>query len=281
MAMRLITSFLPLHGWSAANYDLPSREESCNASSRSCCHRHRRCIRTGRGNAQRLASAGCRVAVLDINEAAAEASAQRIGGVGIACDVGDAASAEAAMAKARDAHGPARILVNCAGVGTAGRIVGREGPMPLAAFERVIRINLIGSFNLLRLAAADMAQLDPLEDGERGVIVNTASIAAYEGQVGQPAYAASKAGVIGMTLPAARELARAGVRVVTIAPGLFQTPMVEGLPPEVQQGLRQHTIPAAPRPARGICRLVEHIATNRFINGETIRLDGALRMAPR
>ena len=141
------------------------------------------------------------------------------------------------MAKARDAHGPARMLVNCAGIGTAGRIVGRDGPMPLAAFERVIRINLIGSFNVLRLAAADMGELDPLEDGERGVIVNTASIAAYEGQVGQPAYAASKAGVIGMTLPAARELARFGVRVVTIAPGLFHTPMVEGLPAEAQQGL--------------------------------------------
>src|SRR5215469_9306352 len=191
----------------------------------------------GGATAQRLASAGCRVAVLDINEAAAAASAQRIGGIGIACDVGDAASAEAAAAKARDAHGPARILVNCAGVGTAGRIVGRDGPMPLAAFERVIRINLIGSFNLLRLAAADMAALDPMEDGERGVIVNTASIAAFEGQVGQAAYAASKAGVIGMTLPAAREFARTGIRVATIAPGLFHTPMVEGLPPDMQRSL--------------------------------------------
>ncbi len=236
----------------------------------------------GAATAQRLAGAGCRVAVLDINEAAAVESAQRIGGIGIACDVGDAASAEAAVTKARDAHGPARILVNCAGVGTAGRIVGRDGPMPLAAFARVIRINLIGSFNLLRLAAANMVQLDPLEDGERGVIVNTASIAAYEGQVGQPAYAASKAGVIGMTLPAARELARAGVRVVTIAPGLFHTPMVEALPPEVQQGL-SNSIPFPQRlglPAE-YASLVEHIATNRFINGETIRLDGALRMAPR
>jgi NAD(P)-dependent dehydrogenase (short-subunit alcohol dehydrogenase family) len=236
----------------------------------------------GAATAQRLASAGCRVAVLDINEAAAAASAQRIGGIGIACDVGDAASAEAAAAKARDAHGPARILVNCAGVGTAGRIVGRDGPMPLAAFERVIRINLIGSFNVLRLAAADMTQLDPLEDGERGVIVNTASIAAFEGQVGQPAYAASKAGVVGMTLPAARELARVGVRVVTIAPGLFHTPMVEGLSPEVQQSLAD-SIPFPQRlglPAE-YAALVEHIITNRFINGETIRLDGALRMAPR
>ena len=236
----------------------------------------------GAATAQRLAAAGCRIAVLDINEAAAGASARRFGGIGIACDVADSGSAEAAVAKARDAHGAARILVNCAGVGTAGRIVGRDGPMPLAAFERVIRINLIGSFNLLRLAAADMTALDPLEEGERGVIVNTASIAAYEGQVGQPAYAASKAGVVGMTLPAARELARFGVRVVTIAPGLFQTPMVEALPPEVQRSLGE----GIPFPQRlgmpeEYAALVEHIATNRFLNGETIRLDGALRMQPR
>ena len=235
----------------------------------------------GAATAQRLAGAGCRVAVLDINGKAVEASAQRIGGLGVACDVADAASAEAAFAKAREAHGPARVLVNCAGVGVAGRIVGREGPMPLAAFEQVIRINLIGSFNLLRLAAADMGTLDPLEDGERGVIVNTASIAAFEGQVGQAAYAASKAGVVGMTLPAARELARVGVRVVTIAPGLFHTPMVAGLPAEVQQSLAE----GIPFPQRlgmpeEYAALVEHIVANRFINGETIRLDGALRMPP-
>jgi NAD(P)-dependent dehydrogenase (short-subunit alcohol dehydrogenase family) len=236
----------------------------------------------GAATALRLSNAGCRVAVLDINQTAAETSAQRIGGIGITCDVADAASAEAAVAKAREAHGPARLLVNCAGIGTAGRVVGRDGPMQLTAFERVIRINLIGTFNLLRLAAADMTQLDPLDDGERGVIVNTASIAGYEGQVGQAAYAASKAGVIGLTLPAARELARAGVRVVTIAPGLFHTPMVEGLPPEVQQSLAE----GIPFPQRlgepeEYAALVEHIATNRFLNGETIRLDGALRMPPR
>jgi NAD(P)-dependent dehydrogenase (short-subunit alcohol dehydrogenase family) len=236
----------------------------------------------GAATTERLARAGCRVAVLDINRTAAEASGHRVGGVGIACDVADAASAEAAVAKARSAHGPARLLVNCAGIGTAGRIVGREGPMQLAAFERVIRINLIGSFNLLRLAAADMSALDPLEDGERGVIVCTASIAAYDGQVGQAAYAASKAGVVGLTLPAARELARVGVRVVAIAPGLFRTPMVEGLPPELQKSLGE----GIPFPQRlgepeEFAALVEHIATNTFINGETIRLDGALRMPPR
>ena len=236
----------------------------------------------GAATAQRLAAGGCRVALLDINQSAAESQARHIGGIGIACDVADAASAEAAVAKARDAHGPARVLVNCAGVGTAGRIVGRDGPIQLAAFERVIRINLIGSFNLLRLAAADMTALDPLEEGERGVIINTASIAAYEGQVGQAAYAASKAGVVGMTLPAAREFARFGVRVMTIAPGLFHTPMVEGLPPDVQRSLGE----GIPFPQRlgmpdEYAALVEHIVSNRFLNGETIRLDGALRMPPR
>ena len=236
----------------------------------------------GAATARRLAGGGCRVALLDINQSAAEAQARNIGGIGIACDVADAASAEAAIAKARDAHGPARVLVNCAGIGTAGRIVGRDGPIDLAAFERVIRINLIGSFNLLRLAAADMTALDPLEEGERGVIINTASIAAYEGQIGQAAYAASKAGVVGMTLPAAREFARFGVRVMTIAPGLFHTPMVEGLPPDVQRSLGD----GIPYPQRlgtpdEYAALVEHIVSNRFLNGETIRLDGALRMPPR
>jgi NAD(P)-dependent dehydrogenase (short-subunit alcohol dehydrogenase family) len=236
----------------------------------------------GAATAALLARAGCRVAVLDINRDAAAASAARFDGIGVACDVADSASAEAALAEARAAHGVERLLVNCAGVGTAGRIVGRDGPLALAAFERVIRVNLIGTFNMLRLSAAAMSALDPLDHGERGVIVNTASIAAYEGQVGQAAYAASKGGVVGMTLPAARELARAGVRVMTIAPGLFHTPMVAQLPPEVQQSLGA----SVPYPSRlgepeEFAALVEHIATNRFLNGEVIRLDGALRMAPR
>ncbi|MGA3401353.1 MAG: SDR family NAD(P)-dependent oxidoreductase [Acetobacteraceae bacterium] len=236
----------------------------------------------GAATAALLARAGCRVAVLDINHDAAVASAARFGGLGVACDVAHPVSAETALAEARAAHGVERMLVNCAGVGTAGRIVGRDGPLPLAAFERVIRVNLIGSFNMLRLSAAAMSALEPLEEGERGVIVNTASIAAYEGQVGQAAYAASKGGVVGMTLPAARELARAGVRVMTIAPGLFHTPMVEGLPPEVQQSLAA-SVPYPPRLGlpEEFAALVEHIATNRFLNGEVIRLDGALRMAPR
>jgi NAD(P)-dependent dehydrogenase (short-subunit alcohol dehydrogenase family) len=236
----------------------------------------------GAATALHLAQAGCRVSVLDINQAAAEASAARFGGVAAACDVADAASAEAALAAARAHHGVERILVNCAGVGTAGRIVGRDGPLKLDAFERVIRVNLIGTFNLLRLSAAAMSGLEPLEEGERGVVVNTASIAAYEGQVGQAAYAASKGGVASMTLPAARELARAGIRVMTIAPGLFETPMVAALPPEVQQSLGA-SVPYPVRLGRPaeFAELVQHIAENRFLNGEVIRLDGALRMAAR
>ncbi len=236
----------------------------------------------GAATAAHLAGLGCKVAVLDINRVAAEAQAARIGGIGIGCDVADAASGEAAFAAARAAHGPVRILVNCAGIGTAGRIVGRDGPLALDAFERVIRVNLIGSFNMLRLAAAEMSAEPPLAEGERGVIINTASIAAYEGQVGQPAYAASKGGVVAMTLPAARELARVGVRVVTIAPGLFQTPMVDGLPADIQASLGAG-IPFPSRLGRPAeyAELVAHVVGNVFINGEVIRLDGALRMPPR
>ncbi len=236
----------------------------------------------GAATAEALAKAGAKVVVIDMNRAAADAVASRIGGLALVCDVGDAAAGERAIDAARQAHGPARLLVNCAGVGTPGRIIGRDGPLALAEFERVIRVNLIGTFNMLRLAAAAMSPLDPLADGERGVIVNTASVAAYDGQIGQPAYAASKAGVVGLTLPAARELARLGIRVVTIAPGLFQTPMMAGLPDEVQKSLGA-SVPFPPRlgdPSE-YAALVLHIASNRMLNGETIRLDGALRMAPR
>ena len=236
----------------------------------------------GGATARALALGGAKVAVLDIIAEAAAAMAREIGGVGIACDVSNAESAEQAMAQARAAHGPARVLVNCAGIGTPGRIVGREGPLALASFERVVRVNLIGTFNLLRLAAAEMSLLDPQEDNERGVIINTASVAAYDGQIGQAAYASSKAGVVGLTLPAAREMARFGVRVVTIAPGLFQTPMMASLPAEVQQSPGE-SVPVPSRlgtPAE-YADLALHIVSNRMLNGETIRLDGALRMAPR
>ncbi|SRR5579885_2405206 len=236
----------------------------------------------GAATARALAEAGARVAILDINEAAAKSVAAELGGMAARCDVADAASAEAAVAAARAALGPARILVNCAGIGVAQRIVGRDGPMPLADFKRVIDINLVGTFNLMRLAAADMAALDPLEDGERGVILLTASVAAFEGQIGQAAYAASKGGVVALTLPAAREFARAGIRVNAIAPGVFETPMMAGLPKEAQASLGA----SVPFPARlgrpeEYARLALDIIGNPMLNGTTIRLDGALRMAPR
>ena len=236
----------------------------------------------GAATARALAAAGAKVAVLDIDEGKAQAVADEVGGIALACDVADANSAEAAVAAARDAHGPAGLCVNCAGIGPAARIVGRDGPMPLDAFSRVIQINLIGTFNLLRLAAADMAKRDPNDEGERGVIVNTASVAAFEGQIGQAAYAASKGGVAALTLPAARELARFGVRVLTIAPGLFETPMLMGLPQPVQDSLAA-TLPFPPRLGRPaeFAALVLHMVQNPVLNGEVVRLDSALRMQPK
>ena len=236
----------------------------------------------GRATAEALNAAGVKVAILDVNEASAAAAAREIGGFTISCDVTDAAAVEAAIAAARQRHGPARIAVNCAGVGTAGRIVGRDGPLPLDAFRRVVEVNLIGSFNLLRVAAAEMTTLDPLTDGERGIIISTASVAAYEGQIGQAAYSASKGGIVSLTLPAARELARYGVRVVAIAPGLFETPMLQGLPQNVQESLAA-SVPFPSRLGRPseYAALVLHLCQNRMINGEVIRLDGALRMALR
>jgi len=236
----------------------------------------------GAATARALARAGAKVAVLDVNADAAAAIAKEIGGLAVKCDVADAKSAEAAVAEAKAAHGAARVLINCAGIGPAQRIVGRDGPMPLDAFKRVIDVNLIGSFNLMRLAAAGMTALPALEDGERGVIVSTASVAAYEGQIGQAAYSASKGGIVALTLPAAREFARSGIRVNAIAPGLFATPLLASLPQAVQDSLGQ----SVPFPARlgkpdEYAALVLHIIENAMINGEVIRLDGALRMAPK
>ncbi|MBV8441402.1 MAG: SDR family NAD(P)-dependent oxidoreductase [Hyphomicrobiales bacterium] len=235
----------------------------------------------GRATAEALAAKGARVAVFDLNPAAAEEAAKALGGLPLVGDVADEASASAAIAKAETVHGPARILVNCAGIGTATRVVGRDGPHPLADFERVIRVNLVGSFNMIRLAAAAMGKLEPVE-GERGVIISTASVAAYEGQIGQAAYSASKGGVVAMTLPIARELARMGVRVNAIAPGIFMTPMLAGLRQEAQDSLGA----AVPFPARlgrpaEYAALAVHIVENGYVNGETIRIDGALRMAPK
>jgi len=233
----------------------------------------------GAAAARELTRAGAKVALLDLDEAAARALAAEIGGLGLACDVSDAGSAEQAVAAARQAHGPCRILVNCAGIAPAGRIVGRDGPMPLADFEAVIRVNLIGTFNLMRLAAADMAAADPLEDSERGVIISTASIAAFEGQMGQAGYAASKAGIVGLTLPAARELSRKGIRVLVIAPGLMETPMLASLPREVQDELAgQPLFPKRLGKPEEYARLVRHMVENVQMNGECVRLDGAMRM---
>lgn len=233
----------------------------------------------GAETARHLAAAGARVCVLDIDGATAAAVGEEIGGLGLACDVADATAAAAALAHARAAHGPARVLVNCAGIAPAKRIVGRGGPMPMADFETVIRINLIGSFNLLRLAAAEMAGADPLADDERGVIISTASVAATEGQIGQAAYAASKAGIIGMMLPAAREFAKIGIRVMTIAPGLIATPLLLNMPQEVQDNLAaQVPFPHRFGKPEEYARLALHIVGNPMLNGEVIRLDGAMRM---
>jgi NAD(P)-dependent dehydrogenase (short-subunit alcohol dehydrogenase family) len=237
----------------------------------------------GEAVARHLSALGAKVAVLDINAANAQRVAGEIGGIACACDITDTASLTAALDVAEAAHGPARILMNIAGIGTAKRVVQRDGsPAPLEDFERVVRINLIGTYNVVRLAAARVAKLDPLADGERGVIVNTASVAAFDGQVGQEAYAASKAGVAGMTLPLARDLAQWGVRVCTIAPGLFATPLLKELPDEVQQSLAA-SIPFPKRLGHPneFAELALHIVTNGHLNGEVIRLDGALRMAPR
>jgi NAD(P)-dependent dehydrogenase (short-subunit alcohol dehydrogenase family) len=236
----------------------------------------------GAATARALAAAGAKVAVFDLNEKAAAELAGEIKGINITCDVAKADGAKTAIESAATVHGPARILVNCAGVGTAGRIVGRDGPMPLEDFEKVIHINLIGSFNMMRLAAAAMQKLEPTPEGECGVIVSTASVAAFEGQIGQAAYASSKGGVAALTLPAAREFAQFGVRVLAIAPGIFGTPMLRGLPQEVQDSLGA-SVPFPKRlgEPREFAALVMHCIRNGYLNGEVIRLDGALRMAPR
>ncbi len=236
----------------------------------------------GAATARALADGGAKVTVLDRDGDGAAAVANGIGGLGLNCDVADGEAVEAALAEARVEHGPCGILVSCAGIAPAKRIVGRDGPMKLEDFEAVIWVNLIGSFNLMRLAAAEMAGRAPNEDGERGVIVNTASIAAYEGQIGQAAYAASKGGIAALTLPAAREFASIGVRVLAIAPGLFATPLLLNMPGDVQDSLTA-TLPFPKRFGKPeeFAALVLHMAANPVMNGEVVRLDSALRMQPR
>jgi NAD(P)-dependent dehydrogenase (short-subunit alcohol dehydrogenase family) len=236
----------------------------------------------GEATARALAAAGARVAVLDLGRERAEAVAAAIGGLAVPCDVSSADSAADAVALAAERLGAPRILVNCAGIAVGARTVGKDGPHPLDLFRKVIEVNLIGTFNMIRLFAAAASALDPLEGGERGVIVSTASVAAFDGQIGQAAYSASKAGVAGMTLPIARDLSRAGIRVVTIAPGIFRTPMMAAMPQEVQDSLGA-AVPFPPRlgdPSE-YAALALHIVSNQMLNGETIRLDGAIRMAPK
>ncbi len=236
----------------------------------------------GEGAARVLAAAGAKVALLDLQIDRARKLAAEINGIAIECNVADATSAEKAMAEAMRAHGPCGIAVSCAGIGTAGRILGKDGPMNLDVFSKTISVNLVGSFNILRLAADQMQHREPNADGERGAIINTASIAAFEGQIGQAAYSASKGGVVAMTLPAARELARFGIRVNTIAPGLFKTPMMESFSQEIQDSLAA----GLPFPSRlgkpsEFGDLVKHIVENAIINGETIRIDSAVRLQPK
>lgn len=236
----------------------------------------------GEATARLLAAQGAKVAILDLNGVGATAIAAEIGGIGIKTDTSSEESVTVALDEIASTHGDARIVVNCAGIGTAGRVVGREGPMPLAEFQKVINVNLIGTFNVLRLTAHRMSLLSPVEDGERGVIINTASAAAFEGQIGQAAYSASKGGVVAMMLPAVRELARFGVRINTVAPGIFLTPLLYTLPEEAQQALAAD-IPFPSRlgqPAE-FADAVRFCVENRYINGETIRIDGGIRLKPK
>lgn len=237
----------------------------------------------GEATARALAAQGAKVAVLDRNAELAEKVAADIGGIACPCDITDPASVQAAIDKAAAAHGPARILMNVAGIGSAKRVVQRDGSAaPLEDFVRVVNINLIGTYNVSRLFAAACSKLDALDNGERGVMMFTASVAAFDGQVGQQAYSASKAGLAGMTLPMARDLAQHAIRVCTVAPGLFATPLMKELPEAVQQSLAA-SIPFPPRLGKPeeFAELACHIVTNGHLNGEVIRLDGALRMAPR
>jgi NAD(P)-dependent dehydrogenase (short-subunit alcohol dehydrogenase family) len=229
-----------------------------------------------------LARSGANVVIADINQEKGEALARELGARFAACNVTDEASVQAAVAAAVSGFGALHGAINCAGIGTAEKTVGKEGPHSLAGFKRVIEVNLIGTFNVIRLAAAQMASQPANASGERGVIINTASIAAFDGQIGQAAYSASKGGIVGMTLPIARDLARTGIRVVTIAPGLFDTPLLAGLPEEARKSLGEQV----PFPSRlgnpsEYAALAKHILENEMLNGEVIRLDGALRMAPK
>ncbi len=237
----------------------------------------------GAATAMRLAEDGLNVSIFDLDDAAGHAHAERIGGQFFRVDVSDPAAVASGLAQVKQSVGVPRVLVNCAGIVGAGKTVSKGAPHDVALFERTLRVNLMGSFNCAAQAAALMAAADPIdEDGARGVIVNTASVAAYDGQVGQVAYAASKGGIVGMTLPMARDLADKGVRVCSIAPGLFLTPLLESLPEDVQTSLgAQVPFPSRLGDPAEFAAMVSHITQNAMLNGEVIRLDGAIRMAPR
>ncbi|WP_142810770.1 3-hydroxyacyl-CoA dehydrogenase [Tepidiphilus olei] len=239
----------------------------------------------GGATVRRMVKLGARAIIADVQEELGKKLAQELGEAArfVRCDVTSEEEGKRAVATAIEAFGGVHGLVNCAGIGVAEKVLGKEGPHDLARFNRVIQVNLVGTFNMIRLVAEAMSRQEPLNaDGERGVIVNTASVAAFDGQIGQAAYSASKGGVVGMTLPIARELARFGIRVVTIAPGLFETPMMAGLPKEAQESLgKQVPFPSRLGRPEEYAMLVEAIAVNPMLNGETIRLDGAIRMAPR
>jgi NAD(P)-dependent dehydrogenase (short-subunit alcohol dehydrogenase family) len=238
----------------------------------------------GAATATHLAAQGAKVALLDLNEAAVQSHAKSLGGAGFVCNVADSESAEQAVSAVIDHFGAIHGCINCAGIAPAKRVVAKDGSaMPLDDFSKVINVNLIGTFNVLRLAATQMAKQEPLTDnGEKGVVINTASVAAFEGQIGQAGYSASKGGIVAMALPLARELERHGVRVMTIAPGIMQTPMMAGMPDNVQEALAQTvTFPKRLGQATEFARLAAHILENEYLNGEVIRLDGAIRMAAR
>ncbi|HVL57740.1 MAG TPA: 3-hydroxyacyl-CoA dehydrogenase [Burkholderiaceae bacterium] len=237
----------------------------------------------GGATSEMLAANGAKVLIADVNAEVGAQLAGKLGGAAkfVKCDVTSEADGKAAV-DAAAAMGPLRGLVNCAGIAIAAKTIGKDGPHPLDKFSRVIAVNLIGTFNMIRLASAAMASQQPTDTGERGVIVNTASVAAFDGQIGQAAYSASKGGVVGMTLPIARDLSRDGIRVVTIAPGIFETPMLMGMSDEVRESLgKQVPFPSRLGKPAEYAQLVHSIVTNAMLNGETIRLDGAIRMAPR
>ena len=235
----------------------------------------------GAATARAMAAKGARIGVIDQSKENAEKVAAEVKGVALHADVTDEDGIKAAIAKAEAAHGIARVLMNCAGIGGSQRIVGRDGVYPLEKFARIINVNLIGTFNCLRLFAERLVTAEPVGE-ERGVIINTASVAAYEGQIGQIAYSASKGGVVGLTLPAARDLARSGIRVLAVAPGLVATPMMLNLPPDIQKALGESVpFPQRLAEAREFSRLVAHMVENVMLNGEVVRFDGALRLAPK